>query len=144
MYVTSLVTTNRKRKNWLLIFVLWHTLHQWFSTFVRPRPGNFFFIRQGPGIFDARVWHQAAAWRLRNTALHPDFWDVWGSYIYLFIWYCRLDYPSTLTQKRAWNGGWHCEISLFYHCKVFFFKWSTVLEHGILYHIRCDSSINTT
>jgi hypothetical protein len=24
-------------------------LHQWFSTFVRPRPGKFFFIRRGPG-----------------------------------------------------------------------------------------------
>jgi hypothetical protein len=24
-------------------------IYQWFSTFVRPRPGNFFFIRRGPG-----------------------------------------------------------------------------------------------
>jgi hypothetical protein len=43
-------------------------LDQWFSTFVRPRPGKFFFIRW-PGIIDARAWYRATAWRLRNTVL---------------------------------------------------------------------------
>jgi hypothetical protein len=38
-----------------------YRLEQWFSTYVRPWPGNFFSIRWGPCIIDAR------AWRLRNT-----------------------------------------------------------------------------
>jgi hypothetical protein len=38
-------------------------LEQWFSTFVRKRPGELFFIRRGPGIIDAR------ARSLRNDAL---------------------------------------------------------------------------
>jgi hypothetical protein len=40
-----------------------HHFGQRFSTFVRPLPGNSFFIRQGPGIIDAR-----ARW-LRNIDL---------------------------------------------------------------------------
>jgi hypothetical protein len=46
-----------------------HALDQWFSTFVRPRAGNFFSIRRGPSIIDARARYRAAVPRLRNTAL---------------------------------------------------------------------------
>jgi hypothetical protein len=45
-------------------------VQQWFSTFVRPQPGNFFFsIRQGSGIIDARAQYRAVAQWLRNTAV---------------------------------------------------------------------------
>jgi hypothetical protein len=41
-------------------------LDQWFSNFVRPRPGKLFFIRRGPCLIDAR------ARRLRNTGLDHE------------------------------------------------------------------------
>jgi hypothetical protein len=45
-----------------------HALDQWFSTFVRPQAGKFFFTRPGPCIIGGMARYQAAARRLRNTA----------------------------------------------------------------------------
>jgi hypothetical protein len=36
---------------------------------LRPQPGNFVFIRRGPGKIDARARYRAAARQLRNTGI---------------------------------------------------------------------------
>jgi hypothetical protein len=42
------------------------SVHQWFSTFVRPLPGNFFFYK-------TRAWYRAGVRRLSNTVPHQRF-----------------------------------------------------------------------
>jgi hypothetical protein len=44
-------------------------IDQWFSTFVKPRSGKFFFIRRRPDINDARARYPAAGRRLRKTVV---------------------------------------------------------------------------
>jgi hypothetical protein len=78
------------------------TLHQWFSTFIRPRDGKFFFYK-------TRARYRAAARRLKNTALHT-FYRIWGSHSDDYDKCYLLAYKPIISQKTEFL--YTCLVSL--------------------------------